>query len=409
MSHVSRATPTPPRDAPPSSTLCVHAGERPDPATGAIDAPVHLSSAFAFDDAEQAAGAFRGENDHLIYGRWRNPTVSALEAKVAALESGDDACATASGMAAISAVLLTLCEAGDHVVAPRSIYGESARLMRERLPRLGITTTFVDQTDPEAYARALDAAAAAGANARLLYVESPANPTLALTDVRAVAALARARGLLVVADNTFATPYGQRPLALGADLVVHSMTKQLGGHGDAIGGVVVGGVELVARVREAALKSFGGILSPLNAMLISRGMRTFALRARQANQTAQALADALGAHPAVARVHYPGHPSHPQHALAQAQMSAYGALVAFELRGGLEAGKRVLERVRLVTHAVSLGDVRSLITHPASTTHSSMPREARLAGGVSDGLLRVACGIEETDDVVGDLLAALGD
>jgi cystathionine beta-lyase/cystathionine gamma-synthase len=400
---------TPPRDAPPSSTLCVHAGERPDPATGAIDAPVHLSSAFAFDDAEQAAGAFRGENDHLIYGRWRNPTVSALEAKVAALEAGEDACATASGMAAISAVLLTLCETGDHVVAPRSIYGESARLMRERLPRLGITTTFVDQTDPEAYARAIETADAAGRKTRLLYVESPANPTLALTDVRAVAALARARGLLVVADNTFATPYGQRPLALGADLVVHSMTKQLGGHGDAIGGVVVGGRELVGRVRDAALKSFGGILSPLNAMLIARGMRTFSLRARQANQTAQALADALGRHPAVARVHYPGHASHPQHALARAQMSAFGALVAFELRGGLEAGKRVLERVRLVTHAVSLGDVRSLITHPASTTHSSMPREARLAGGVSDGLLRVACGIEETDDVVGDLLGAIGD
>jgi cystathionine beta-lyase/cystathionine gamma-synthase len=370
---------------------------------------VHLSSAFAFDDADQAAGAFRGENDHLIYGRWRNPTVSALEAKVAALEAGEDACATASGMAAISAVLLTLCEAGDHIVAPRSIYGESARLMRERLPRLGITTTFVDQTDPDAYAHAIHASGAGGGKTRLLYVESPANPTLALTDVRAVAALARAHGLLVVADNTFATPYGQRPLALGADLVVHSMTKQLGGHGDAIGGVVVGGAELVARVREAALKSFGGILSPLNAMLISRGIRTFALRARQANQTAQALADALGRHAAVARVHYPGHPSHPQHALARAQMSSFGALVAFELHGGLEAGKRVLGRVRLVTHAVSLGDVRSLITHPASTTHSSMPREARLAGGVSDGLLRVACGIEETDDVVGDLLGAIGD
>ncbi len=410
---MSGATPprTPARDAPPSSTTCVHAGERPDPATGAIDAPVHLSSAFAFDDAEQAAGAFRGENDHLIYGRWRNPTVSALEAKVAALEAGEDACATASGMAAISAALLTLCEAGDHVVAPRSIYGESARLMRERLPRLGITTTFVDQTDPEAYARAIqapDASNAAGGRTRLLYVESPANPTLALTDVRAIAALARARGLLVVADNTFATPFGQRPLALGADLVVHSMTKQLGGHGDAIGGVVIGGRELVAQVREAALKSFGGILSPLAAMLISRGMRTFALRARQSNQTAQALADALGAHAAVARVHYPGHPSHPQHALARAQMSAFGALVAFELRGGLDAGKRVLERVRLVTHAVSLGDVRSLITHPASTTHSSMPPEARLAGGVSDGLLRVACGIEETEDVVADLLQAIG-
>ncbi|MBL8719632.1 MAG: PLP-dependent transferase [Myxococcales bacterium] len=386
----------------PTSTDCVHAGDRTDPATGAVEAPIHLASAFAFDDAAQSAGAFAGENDHLIYGRWKNPTVAALEAKVTALEAGEDACATASGMAAISAAIVTLCEAGDHVVAPRSMYGEAARLLRERLPRLGITTTFVDQTDPAAWQAAIQT------HTRLVYVETPANPTLQLTDLAAVAGLARERGLYSLCDNTFATPFAQRPLAHGFDLVVHSMTKQIGGHGDAIGGMVVGRADLVREVKEVAVKSFGGILSPLSAMLIARGARTFVLRARQSNATALTLARALERHPAVARVHYPGLASHPQHALAVRQMGAFGAIVAFELHGDLEAGRAVLERCRLLTHAVSLGDVRSLVTHPASTTHFSMPAEARRAAGVSDGLLRVSCGIEETEDVVADLMQALG-
>jgi methionine-gamma-lyase len=386
----------------PTSTDCVHAGDRPDPATGAVEAPIHLASAFAFDDAAQSAGAFSGENDHLIYGRWKNPTVAALEAKLAALEGGEDACATASGMAAVSAALLTLCEAGDHIVAPRSMYGEAARLLRERLPRLGITTTFVDQTDLGAWSAAIRP------ETRLLYVETPANPTLQLTDLSGVAAIARERNLCAIADNTFATPFAQRPLRHGFHLVVHSMTKQLGGHGDAIGGVVVGGAAAVRDVKEVAVKSFGGVLSPLSAMLVARGVRTFVLRARQSNATALALARALERHPAVARVHYPGLGSHPQHALAVRQMGAFGALVAFEVHGGLDKGRTVLERCELLTHAVSLGDVRSLITHPASTTHASMPEEARAAAGISDGLLRVSCGIEETDDVVADLLRALG-
>ena len=392
-------------DRAPSSTTCVHGGEVPDPATGAIEPPLHLASAFAFDDAAQAAGAFTGENQHLIYGRWRNPTVSTLEGKVTALEAGDadhDCVATASGMAAITATILGVCVAGDHVVAPRSMYGESARLLRERLPRFGIETTFVDQTKIEAYEAAITSAT------KVLYVESPANPTLQLTDLRAVVALARARGLVVVADNTFATPYCQRPLAHGVDFVVHSMTKALGGHGDAIGGAIVARRDRLAPVRELAIKSFGGVLAPFNAMLIARGIRTFALRQRQACATALALAETLAAHPSIARVHHPGHSSHPQHTLARTQMTAFGSLVAFEAKGGLAQGRRVLERVRVITHAVSLGDAKSLVTHPASTTHASMPAEARVGAGISDGLLRVSCGIEETDDVIGDLLQALG-
>lgn len=392
-------------DRAPTSTTCVHGGEKPDAATGALETPLVMSSAFAFDDAKQAAGAFNGENDHLIYGRWRNPTVSALESKLVALEANSDeafdACATASGMAAITAAVIACCGAGDHVVAPRSMYGESARLLRERLPRLGIETTFVDQTDATAYERALLP------TTKLLYVETPANPTLQLTDLRAVSSLARARSLRLVVDNTFATPYCQRPLAHGADLVVHSMTKALGGHGDAIGGCIVGARDLVAFARELAVKSFGGVLSPFNAMLVARGLRTFVLRAKQANFTANALAQALADHPRIERVHYPGHAGHPQHELAERQMSSFGALVAFEVKGGVEAGRRVLEGVRVVTHAVSLGDVRSLVTHPASTTHSTMPADARRAAGISDGLLRISCGIEETDDVVADVLRAL--
>jgi len=396
------------KDRPPTSTHAVHGGDRPDPATGAVEPPLHLASAFAFDDAAQAAGAFLGENDHLIYGRWGNPTVSTLEAKVAALEApgdvdavpGIDACATASGMAAIAATLLTLCESGAHIVAPRSMYGESARLLRERLPRLGIETTFVEQTDPENYARAITE------RTKLLYVESPANPTLTVTDLAAVVAIARAHGLTVVADNTFATPFCQRPLAHGVDLVIHSMTKAIGGHGDAIGGVVVGDTARIKAIKETAIKTFGGVLSPFNAMLIARGIRTFTLRARQSCDTALKLARALEEQRSVVRVHYPGLTSHPGHAVAKKQMSSFGALVAFEVES-LDRGRRVLEAVRVVTHAVSLGDVRSLITHPASTTHMSMPAEARRAAGVSDGLLRISCGIEEADDVIADVLRAL--
>lgn len=398
------------KDTPASSTACVHGGDRPDPSTGAVEPPLHLASAFAFDDAEQARGAFTGENDHLIYGRWGNPTVSNLEAKVTALEApgddphhaaeGVDACATASGMAAIAATLLTLCSAGDHIVAPKSMYGESARLLRERLPRIGITTTFVDQTDPESYARAITPAT------KVLYLESPANPTLTVTDFAAVVAIARERGLVTVADNTFATPYCQRPLAHGVDLVVHSMTKAIGGHGDAIGGVVVGDSARIKAIKETAIKTFGGVLAPFNALLIARGIRTFALRARQSCATALMLARALSEDRAVTCVHYPGLASHPGHPIAKKQMSSFGALVAFEV-DSLEKGRRVLEAVSVVTHAVSLGDVRSLITHPGSTTHASMPPEDRRSAGINDGLLRISCGIEESEDVVSDVLGAL--
>ncbi len=382
------------------SSLSVHAGE-PSPAVGPLEAPLVLSSAFGFASAEEAEGAFRGDNDAYVYGRWGNPNVELLERKVAALEGARDAAAAASGMAAISGALLSVCGQGDHVVAPRSIYGETARLLRERLPRLGITTTFVDDVSPEGYRAAL------GPHTRVVYVETPSNPTLAVTDVAAVAEVARRAGALSIVDNTFATPYCQRPLELGVDLVVHSMTKFLCGHGDAIGGVVAGDRELVERARELTVKGLGGALAPFNALLICRGLRTFALRMRAATATATSLAARLSSHPAVRRVHHPSLPAHPGHAIASRQMRAMPAILSFEV-ADLGAARRVRDGVRLVTHAVSLGDARTLLTHPASTTASTMPAEDRARAGVTDGLLRLAVGIEDEDDLYADLDRALG-
>lgn len=383
------------------STVAVHGGEG-KPTRGPLDEPIVLSSAFRFADADDARAAFLGESDAHIYGRWGNPTVEALEAKVAALEGGEAAVATASGMAAVAGVLFGLLRSGDHVVAPRAMYGESARLLRERLPRLGIRTTFVDATEPAAYEAAIQP------TTRVLYLESPANPTLAVTDLAAVAELARARGLWSVADNTFATPLVTRPLSLGVDVVLHSMTKALCGHGDAIGGVVVTRGELRETIADTIVKGLGGVLSPFSAYLVLRGIRTLALRVERSCSSAARLARWLEERPEVARVYYPGLPSHPGHDVASRQMRGYGGLVAFELHGGMEAGRRALDRVAIIANAVSLGDARSLLTHPASTTASTMPAMDRAAAGISDGLLRLSVGIEDCDDLLEDLERALG-
>ncbi len=387
------------------ATVVVHGGDGPLP-YGATDVPIVLSSAFRFDDAAMAAGAFQGTNEAWIYGRWGNPTVEHLEHRLAALEGAAAAATTSSGMAAIAGTLLGLFDAGAHVIAPVAMYAESARLLRERLPRHGITTTFADATDPSSWERALTS------STRALYIETPANPTLALTNIAAAVAFARAHGLLVIADNTFATPFAQTPLALGVDVVVHSATKALSGHGDVVGGVVAGSEELVARVREYTVKGIGAVLSPMSAFLIERGIRTFALRQEQANRTAARLATTLAQHPAVARVHHPSLASHPQHALAREQMHAFGSMVAFEVAAApgadaLVTGRRVLENLALATHAVSLGDTRTLVVHSASTTHSTMPAETRRAAGIADGLLRLSVGLEGAADLERDVLRAL--
>ena len=383
------------------ATRAVHAGG-PRPERGPVEPPIVTSVAFAFASAEEAEGAFRGENDALIYGRWGNPTVAALEATLADLEGGEAAVCTASGMAAISGSLLALMETGDHVVAPRALYGETARLLRERLPRLGIETTFVDALTPAAFA------AAVGKTTRVLYLETPQNPTLRLTDVAEIASLARSLGLIVIVDNTFATPWCQTPLALGADVVVHSMTKALSGHGDAIGGVAVARRELRDRIADTVVKGLGAVLSPLSAHLLARGVRTLDVRMERACRSAHAIATWLEGRRGVAKVHYPSLPSHPDHALAHRQMKAGGALVSFELAGGRDAGRHLLDHVQLCTHAVSLGDVRTLITHPASTTASTMPRADRERVGIGDGLVRLSVGLEDERDIIADLDAAIG-
>lgn len=383
-------------------TLAVHAGETPDPSSGALDPPVVLASAFAFSDASDAAGRFDGTRPGLVYSRWRNPTVEALERKVAALEGAEDCVALASGMAAVHGSLVAFLSSGDHVVAPRSLYAETARLLRGPLARFGVTTTFVDTTDLAAVE------AAVRPETKVVYAETPANPTLAITDLAALAALAHAHDARLIVDSTFGTPYHQRPLEQGADLVLHSATKALCGHGDAVGGVVSGPRADVERVREHGVRTCGGALAPLSATLIARGIRTLGLRMERASASALELARRLAEDPRVDSVAYPGLPSHPGHDVAARQMRrGFGALVAFEVRGGLEAGARAYDAMKIIARAVSLGDTRSLITHPASTTHVSLSQEQRHEAGLGEGLLRLSVGIEDLEDLWADLDHAL--
>ncbi len=385
------------------ATEAVHAGEDPDPRTGALEPAIVLSSAYAFESAADAAGRFDGTRDGLIYGRWRNPTVTALELKLAALERAEEAVCLASGMAAVAAVINVCVRAGDHVVAPRGVYAETARLLRERMPRFDVRTTFVDTTDLAAVAAAIEP------RTRLVWCETPANPTLAVSDVRKLAQLAHDAGAALAVDSTFATPYHQQPLALGADYVVHSATKGISGHGDSIGGVVAASAARCAEVRAEGVRTAGAPLAPQVAMLIARGARTLPLRMERASGNAAELARRMRTDPRIARVHYPGLSSHPQHALAREQMrNGFGAMLAFELAGGLDAGRRAYDNVDIIARAVSLGDVRSLLTHPASTTSHSMPRDARLAAGIADGLLRLSVGIEDVDDLWADLDRSIG-
>lgn len=378
-------------------TLAIHAGEMPDPATGAMVPPLQLANTYHLGTAENGAAIFAGEKEAYVYSRWGNPTVAVLERRVAALEHAESAVATASGMAAIAMAVLNVVRAGDHIVSARAIYPSTYHFFSEQLAALGIRTTFVDATRPAAVAEAL------GPTTRLVYLETPGNPVLALCDLRTIAAAARAAGITTLCDNTFATPINQRPIELGVDAVIHSATKYLCGHGDAIGGMIAGGRAFVARVLEEPLRYFGGVMSPFNAYLITRGIQTLPLRMARHNANALAVARHLEQHPKVAWVSYPGLASHPQHALAARQMSGFGGMVCFDLKDGLEAGARLMNRVRLCALAVSLGDTRTLITHPASTTHSVVSREARLSQGVTDGLVRLSVGLEDVEDVIADL------
>ncbi len=378
-------------------TLAIHAGESADPTTGALVPPLHLASTFHLGTTENGAAIFAGERDGYVYSRWGNPTVETLQARVAALENAQAAVATASGMAAIAMAVLNIAHAGDHVVCARAIYPSAYHLFDENLRALGIATTFVDTTEAQNVARAMQP------NTKLVYVESPGNPILALCDLAEIARIAHAAGAQVVCDNTFASPINQRPLDLGVDVVLHSATKYLCGHGDATGGVIVGTREFIAQCANETLRFFGGILSPFNAYLILRGIQTLPLRIERHNVNALAVAQFLEQHSCVNWVSYPGLKSHPQHALAQKQMRGFGGVVCFDLKDGLAAGARLMDSVKLCSLAVSLGDARTLIVHPTSTTHSVVSSEARAAQGVTDGLVRLSVGLENVEDIIADL------
>lgn len=383
-------------------TLAIHAGEHPDPTSGALVPPIVLANTFHLGSTSQGSDLFSGERDGFVYSRWGNPTLSVLEKRVAALEGAQDAAGAGSGMAAIFGAVMSLVRGGDHIVSAKAIYPSTYHLFDHDLRGWGIETTFVDATDLENVAEAVRS------NTRLIYVETPGNPLLSLVDLAGVADIARSVKATTICDNTFATPFNQRPLSLGIDVVVHALTKYLGGHGDAVGGIVAGNREFVDLVRTGAVRYYGGVLSPFNSYLILRGIQTLPLRMRAHNANAMQVAQFLERHPAVEWVRYPGLESHPQHAVAKRQMvGGFGGMVSFEIKGGLEAGAKMMDRVRLCSLATSLGDVRTLISHPASTTHVVVSHEQRQLQGVTDGLVRLSVGIEDVEDIIADLTQAL--
>jgi len=385
------------------ATRAIHHGHDPLDHQGALVPPVYMSATFAFPDTDFGSRCFTGEQAGYVYSRIANPTLALLESRLATLEGGAAAVVFASGMGAITSTLWTLLGPDDEVLVDQTLYGCTFAFLQHGMARFGVRVRHVDMTD------VANVEAAIGPATKLIYFESPANPNMRLVDIAAVSAVAHLRGVRVAVDNTYCSPYLQQPLALGADIVLHSATKYLGGHGDLTAGAAVfRDAELAQRVRMQGLKDMtGAVLSPQDAYLVLRGLKTLALRMQRHCENAQAIAELIEAHPATAVVHYPGLRSFPQHALAQQQMRLPGGMIAFELKGGLAAGKRFMDALQLFTRAVSLGDAESLAQHPASMTHSTYTADERLAHGISDGLVRLSAGLEDTDDLLADVRQAL--
>ncbi|ADV65834.1 trans-sulfuration enzyme family protein [Deinococcus maricopensis] len=380
-------------------TLSVHAGQHPDPQTGALTTPVYQSSTFSYFTAEQGRQRFAGETPGFFYSRMGNPTTHTLEAKLAALEGAEDALAVASGMAALSSVAYGLLSHGDEVAFIDPLYGGSDAFLQNTLPRAGMHVTR--------YRDEHDLAQNIKPNTRLIIFEPLTNPTLTVIDTDAVVAVARRVGALTLADNTFLTPYLFRPLERGVDLVMHSATKYLSGHGDLIAGVVAGRRELLTPIRTIGLKHLGAPLGPQEAYLLLRGIKTLPLRMDAHSEAALAVAEYLSAHPKVTRTYYPGLSSHPGHATLAAQVAQFSGVMAIDIGGDAGAAARFLDHLQLFVQAVSLGDVESLACHPATTTHAAMKAEHRAGAGVTDGLVRLSIGIEDADDLIADLAQAL--
>ena len=384
------------------ATRAIHHGYVPADNMLALTPPVHMSSTFVFPDTATGSALFAGETEGHVYSRISNPTVSRLECRMANLEGAEAGLATASGMGAISATLWTLVKPGDEIITDKTLYGCTFAFMRDGLSRFGVRITHVDLREAENLKSAISD------QTRIVYFETPANPNMRLVDIAAIAAIARDAGALTIVDNTYATPLLTRPIELGADFVLHSATKYLGGHGDLVAGIVCGRAEPIHDIRMIGVKDMtGAVMAPLTAMLVMRGLKTLQLRVARHSESGLKIAEWLESHPAIAAVHYPGLPSHPQHDLARRQMSGFGGMIAFELNGGFDAGTAMMDRLTLIQRAVSLGDAESLIQHPASMTHSTYSREERLEHGISDGLVRLSVGLEDVEDIISDLDTAL--
>jgi methionine-gamma-lyase len=383
------------------ATLCVHGSGGADPMTGAVSIPIYQSSTFAFHNAREGAQIFAGEKEGYVYTRIGNPTQAALEREIAFLENGEAGLAFASGMAAISAVIFSLCRQGSNFVASNTLYGGTHQLFVETLPKYGIEVREVDGCNLAAVGESVDH------NTRGIYIETPANPTLTIIDIEECAKIARKHKIPLIVDNTFPTPYFQRPLNLGADIVIHSATKYIGGHGDTVAGVVIGQKKYIDELRGSILRDIGGIISPLSAWLLVRGLKTLAVRMERHQENAFEIAKYLAFHPKIERVWYPGLTTHPHHELAKKQMSGFGGIVSCEVKGGRKAGEKLMDNLQIFTLAVSLGDVDSLIEHPASMTHSTYSTDELKKIGICEGFVRLSVGIEDSHDLIEDLSQAL--
>lgn len=381
-------------------TQAVHAGEDREAHFGALSVPIYPASVFAFTDADEGIAIHNYKKDGYFYGRLGNPTVAALERTMSELERGENALAFASGMAAISATAFTLISSGDHIVAPESMYSTTTNFLKHLGTQFGVETTFVDAADAEAYTAAIRP------NTKMFWIETPSNPLVRITDIAEVAAAGKKAGILSVVDNTFATPFNQRPIELGADLVVHSATKYLGGHSDLTAGILVGSRDLIDKVRHGPAKLYGGNIAPQVAWLVLRGIKTLALRMERHNANAFAFANTMISHPKVHAVHYPGLESHPNHEIAKRQMSGFGGMVGVDVESA-ETAKSLVNSLKVCTFGTSLGGVETLVQPVALMTHASLTPEERARAGVPDGLLRISIGIEHIDDICQDIYDAL--
>ncbi|WP_101773933.1 methionine gamma-lyase [Peptostreptococcus faecalis] len=385
------------------ATKAIHGGYTKDLNSGALSTPIYATSTYIFDSAEQGGRRFALEEGGYIYSRLGNPSNTALEEKMAILEGAEACMSTGSGMGAISSALWTALKAGDHVVASDTLYGCTFALLNHGIKNFGVEVDFVDITNPENVKKAIKE------NTRVVYLETPANPTLKISDIKKISEIAHSvENCLVFVDNTFATPYIQRPIELGADVVLHSATKYLNGHGDVIAGFVLGTTEFITNVRLFGVKDMtGAVLSPFDAFLVARGLKTLELRMERHCANAMKVAEFLEAHDKIEKVYYPGLDSFEQKELAESQMSLSGGIIAFELKGGIEEGKKLLNSLEIIKLAVSLGDAETLIEHPASMTHSPYTKEEREESGISDGLVRLSVGLETADDIIADLNKSL--